>query len=196
MNKGVFFALGIVLAGVGTAGYQALKVDPQPIEVKKKEPTKVSLLTINYIPSTPTVPLENIAYWEKGEKGEVVEKNLKDLQGKPVILHFWATWCGPCVKELPDLDAFAGKQKAAHIVAIATDLKDAEKIRNFYQSKGITNLTIAFDKSGSLHRSLNTTGLPTTIFINSQGHEIGRIQGIIEWTGKAGRLLKAHLTKN
>jgi thiol-disulfide isomerase/thioredoxin len=196
MNKGVYFALGIVLAGVGTAGYWALKADTKPVEAKKKEPTKVSLLTINYIPSTPTIPLENITYWEATGGEAAVEKNLKGLQGKPVILHFWATWCGPCVKELPDLDAFAGKQKAAHIVAIATDLKDAEKIRNFYQSKGIANLTIAFDKSGNLHRSLKTTGLPTTIFINSQGHEIGRIQGLIEWTGKAGRLLKTHLTKN
>jgi thiol-disulfide isomerase/thioredoxin len=196
MNKGVFFALGIVLAGVGAAGHWALKADPQPVEVKKKETTKVSLLTINYIPSTPTIPLENVTYWEATGEEAAVEKNLKDLQGKPVILHFWATWCGPCVKELPDLDAFAGKQKAAHIVAIATDIKDATRIRDFYKSKGITNLTIAFDKNGTLLRSFKTSGLPTSIFINSQGHEIGRIQGLIEWAGKAGRLLKTHLTKN
>ena len=196
MNKSIFFVLGIVLAGVGIAGYQALKADPKPVEAPKRETRKLSLLTINYIPSPPTVPLEDVKYWEAREEGDVVEKNLKDLQGKPVILHFWATWCGPCVKELPDLDAFAKKQKAAHIVAVVTDLKDAAQIRDFYKSKGIANLKVAFDKSGALPRFFKASGLPTSIFINSQGHEIGRIKGMIEWTGIAGRLLKTHLTKN
>lgn len=199
MNKSIYFIIGLVLAGIGTAGFWALKTETKPVELPKKEAKKISLLTINYIPTTPTKPIDEGKFWELKTPfdTETAEKNLKDLKGKPVILHFWATWCAPCVQELPDLDAFAKKyENTAHIVAVATDLKDVAKIRDFYKAKGIKNLSITFDKSGILPRAFRASSLPTTVFINSQGHEIGRIQGMIEWTGTAGRLLNTHLSRN
>lgn len=198
MNKGIYFIMGLILAGIGSAGFWALKTETNPVEPVKKEPKKVSLLTINYIPTTPTQPIDEGIFWELKDSGtEPAEKNLKDLRGKPVILHFWATWCAPCVKELPDLDTFAKKyENTSHIVAVAIDLKDVEKIREFYKAKGIKNLTITLDKGGALSRAFRASTLPTTVFINSQGHEIGRIQGAVEWIGTAGRLLKTHLSRN
>jgi thiol-disulfide isomerase/thioredoxin len=198
MNKTIYFIMGLILAVISSAGFWALKTETNPIEPVKKEPKKVSLLTINYIPTTPTKPIDEGVFWElKGPGTETAEKNLKHLRGKPVILHFWATWCAPCVKELPDLDTFAKKhENTSHIVAVAIDLKDVEKIREFYKTKAINNLTIAFDKEGALSRAFRASVLPTTVFINSQGHEIGRIQGAVEWVGTAGRLLKTHLSRN
>lgn len=198
MNKSVYFVAGLFLAGIGTAGFWALKTEQRPVESVKKESKKVSLLTINYIPTTPSKPITETKFWQlPNGDGEPIEKDLKDLAGKPIILHFWATWCGPCVKELPDLDAYAKNlENTAHIIAIVTDMKDVAKVREFYKTKGIQNLSICFDKSGLLTRTFRTTSLPTSIFINSQGHEIGRIQGAIEWTGNAGRLLNIHLSKN
>ena len=199
MNKSIYFILGLVLAGVGTAGYWALKTEPKPLEAPKQATKKVSLLTINYIPTSPPKPIDDGTFWELSEstEAEPTERNLKDLKGKPIILHFWATWCGPCVEELPHLDIYAKKhENTAHIIAVATDFKDVAKIRNFYKDKGIKNLSITFDKGGILSRAFRASALPTTVFINSTGHEIGRIQGAVEWTGTAGRLLNTHLSRN
>jgi thiol-disulfide isomerase/thioredoxin len=199
MNKSIYFIMGLVLASIGTAGFWALKTETKPVEPAKKEAKKVSLLTINYIPTTPSKLIDEGNFWElkAPDATELSEKSLKDLRGKPVILHFWATWCAPCVEELPHLDAFAEKyENTTHIVAVATDLKDVSKIRDFYKAKGIKNLSIAIDKSGILSRLFRASSLPTTVFISSQGHEIGRIQGMVEWTGTAGRLLKTHLSRN
>lgn len=199
MNKGIYFILGLVLASVGTAGYWALKTEPKPIEAPKQATKKVSLLTINYIPTSPSKPIDDGIFWELSEstEAEPTERNLKDLKGKPIILHFWATWCGPCVEELPHLDIYAKKhENTAHIIAVATDFKDVAKIRNFYKDKGIKNLSITFDKGGILSRAFRASALPTTVFINSHGHEIGRIQGAVEGAGTAGRLLNTHLSRN
>src|SRR4051812_23752718 len=110
MNKRIYFFMGLVLAGIGTAGFWGLKVENRDLEPIKKESKKVSLLTINYIPTTPTKPIAEGKFWQlPASQGEPIEKDLKDLSGKPVILHFWATWCAPCVQELPDLDTYAKK---------------------------------------------------------------------------------------
>lgn len=199
MSKSIYFIMGLILASIGAAGFWALKTETKPVAPVQKEAKKVSLLTINYIPTTPVKPIEEGKFWELSASSatEPSEKNLTDLKGKPVILHFWATWCGPCIEELPELDAFAKKhQNTAHIVAVVTDLKDVDKIHEFYNAKGITNLNIAFDKSGTLARLFRASALPTTVFINSQGSEIGRIQGMVEWAGTAGRLLNTHLSRN
>jgi len=199
MNKSIYFVMGLVLAGIGTAGFWALTTETRHVEPPKKEVKKISLLNINYIPTTPAKPVDEGTFWElKAESAEApAEKELKELKGKPVILHFWATWCAPCVQELPELDIFARKyENTSHIIAVAIDLKEAGKIRDFYKAKGIKNLSIIFDKSGALARTFRASSLPTTVFINSQGHEIGRIQGMVEWTGMAGRLLNTHLSRN
>jgi thiol-disulfide isomerase/thioredoxin len=198
MNKSIYFILGLILAGVGTASYWALKSETPPVEPLKKEAKKVSLLTINYIPTKPGKPIEEGKFWNlTGAQSEPVEASLKSFVGKPVVLHFWATYCAPCVQELPQLDEFTMKHSdKVHVIAVALDSKDALKIRAFYETKGIKNLSIAYDKTGILARQFHTTVLPTSIFINSQGHEIGRIQGMVEWMGTAGRLLKAHLSRH
>ena len=199
MNKNIYFIMGLVLAGIGAAGFWALNAKSPAPEPDNKQTRKVSLLTINYIPTSPTKPIYEEKFWHADSEAatEATEISLKEFSGKPVILHFWATWCAPCLQELPHLDAFAKKHgDTAHIIAVATDVKDIEKIRSFYKSKGIKNLKIAYDKKGVLAQSFRTPLLPTTVFINSQGHEIGRIQGIVEWDGKAGRLLNSHLSRN
>ncbi|MBM3467855.1 MAG: redoxin domain-containing protein [Alphaproteobacteria bacterium] len=199
MNKGIYFILGLVIAGVGTAGYWALTTPPKHTDAPKKEAKKVSLLTINFIPTAPAKPITEGKYWEFDSSSESApnEKDLKDLQGKPVILHFWATWCAPCVQEFPELDTFADKYKnGAHVLAVATDAKNIDKIKEFYKTKGIKTLNIALDKYGSLSRYFQASALPTTVFINSKGEEIGRIQGAVEWSGTAGRLLNTYLSRN
>jgi len=199
MGKNIYFILGVILVSMGTAGFWALKSGTKPIDPSQKETKKVSLLTINYIPTTPTKPIEEARFWELNATSlsGPVERNLKDLKGKPIILHFWATWCSPCVQELPHLDIFAKKhENTAHVIAIVTDSKDMKKIQEFYKAKGIKNLNITFDKSGELTKIFRTSALPTTVFINSKGDEIGRIHGMVEWTGTAGRLLNTHLSRN
>lgn len=198
MNKSIYFVMGLVLASVGTAGYWALKSEKNVAAPVQNEAKKVSLLTINYIPTKSEKPIEGGKFWKvSASQTNAEEANLTSFVGKPVILHFWATFCGPCVKELPELDEYAIKHSdKVHVIAVALDLKDADKIRRFYESKGIKNLSIAYDKTGALAHKFKATGLPTSIFIDSKGHEIGRIVGMVEWSGTPGRLLKTHLSRH
>ena len=172
MRKNVYFFSGIFLAVIGAIGFWALKGEQRAIEpIKKKEGKTVSLLTINFIPTSPVKPVNDSTFWEAEPESvsEPQEKNLKELQGKPVILHFWATWCGPCIQELPALNAFSeAHKKEFHVRAVTTDLKDVSKIQNFYKGKGITDLIIAFDRNNYLARSFHVSNLPTTLFINSK----------------------------
>lgn len=200
MKKSSYFIIGIILSIMAAAGFWALKEDRKKPEILQKTTKKISLLTINYIATPPSKPLEDGKYLEYSTISDTtpIEKDLKDLKGKPVILHFWATWCGPCVKELPELDRYVEKhQEKAHIIALVTDFKDIEKIRAFYAAQGIKNLPIMVDKKAALAHKLHaSSALPTTVFMNSSGVEIGRIQGAIDWSGMAGRLLDAHLSRH
>ena len=108
---------------------------------------------------------------------------LSDFKGRFVVLNFWATWCGPCVKEMPALDALAGKLNPADIavVAVNENSNGVEMAKNFYAKRGLRNLKIYVDTSGRALPLLKIPGLPVTLLINREGKEIGRIEGDADW---------------
>lgn len=115
------------------------------------------------------------------------EKPLESLRGKGLILNFWATWCAPCVKEMPALDRLAAVADAHGLVvlAVSADREGAPIVRQFYATNGIRHLPIAVDKSSRLARAVGIDGLPTTVLYAAAGQEIGRIVGIAEWDAAA-----------
>jgi thiol-disulfide isomerase/thioredoxin len=108
---------------------------------------------------------------------------LGDYKGKVVLLNFWATWCAPCVKEMPSLDklqAEMGKDKFV-VIPLSLDGPSKPKVAPFYKDKNLANLGIYFDKSKKVQQALDVSVLPTSILIDAQGREIGRLQGDADW---------------
>ncbi|MEX0694563.1 MAG: TlpA disulfide reductase family protein [Rhodospirillales bacterium] len=105
---------------------------------------------------------------------------LDDFRGRGVILNFWATWCAPCVREMPELDALNAslKKDGIDVLAVSTDRAGHSAIAGFYEQNGIRNLASLHDPKSSSARTLGVRGLPTTLIINPDGFEVARIVGI------------------
>jgi len=108
---------------------------------------------------------------------------LADYKGRVVLLNFWATWCVPCVKEMPSLNGLQGEMDKSKfvVVPLSLDGPSKPKVAPFYQDKKLTNLGIYFDKGKKAMTTLDVSVLPTSILIDAQGNEIGRIEGEAEW---------------
>jgi thiol-disulfide isomerase/thioredoxin len=108
---------------------------------------------------------------------------LADYKGKIVLLNFWATWCAPCVKEMPSLDrlqAELGKDKFV-VLPLSLDGPSRPKVAPFYQDKKLSNLGVYFDKGRKAMQALDISILPTSILIDGEGRELGRLEGEADW---------------
>lgn len=105
---------------------------------------------------------------------------LSSLKGQPVLINLWATWCAPCIKELPQLDklAAAGTVK---VITISQDSADPEKVGAFLSERGLKALPAWLDPKNDLSFHYNTGTLPTTIYYDGQGREVWRYVGERDW---------------
>jgi thiol-disulfide isomerase/thioredoxin len=112
---------------------------------------------------------------------------LDDLRGKFVLLNVWATWCVPCRKEMPTLDRLQEQLGGPdfEVVALSVDKGGAEAVRRFYDQIGIRRLSVrvAADPDDLL-AALGVYGVPTTLFVDRQSREIGRLVGPANWDSK------------
>ncbi len=99
-----------------------------------------------------------------------------------IILHFWATWCPPCVEELPKLDAFAGRNPSGlRLLAVSLDGKSRiGKAKDFFVRHRIQNAALMFDARNALFHAVEGSGLPITLFVRG-GHIIARAEGPVDW---------------
>ena len=113
--------------------------------------------------------------------------DLASFRGRVVLVNFWATWCEPCVKEMPALDAlqtrFAGQPLS--VVAISEDRGGLPVVRKYYDQHGLDGLDIYSDPHGEAGRAFAIRGLPTSILIDRDGNELGRVEGAVEWDSSA-----------
>jgi thiol-disulfide isomerase/thioredoxin len=100
-----------------------------------------------------------------------------------MVINFWATWCAPCKKEMPSLNSLAQnmKNKDIRIITVASGRNSKEAIDNFFNSHDLDNLTKYRDPKGKMAIKYGVTALPTTVVVNPNGVEIGRIIGDIDW---------------
>jgi thiol-disulfide isomerase/thioredoxin len=108
---------------------------------------------------------------------------LADYAGKILVFNLWATWCRPCVAEIPSF-AQAAPQLAASgvlILPVSIDLNGAAAVRPFYAGHGISTLPILLDPNGNNLQALNTPGVPTTIVINGNGQMVAKLLGPANW---------------
>ena len=109
--------------------------------------------------------------------------NLSKFKNSLVIINFWATWCAPCIEEMPSLNelqvnpAFNNLQ----ILPINVGRDSVKKSENFYKKLKLKNLNIYFDKDIQLANKFFLRGLPTTVFVNKKGEEFARIIGFVNF---------------
>lgn len=121
-------------------------------------------------------------------------RTIADYAGKGVVLNLWATWCVPCVAEMPALDSLAGLVAGAGVVVlpISSDRGGAAAVTRFYAQRGVKNLPVLLDPLGAAARVLGARGIPTTLLIDSKGRERGRLEGGADWgSAESVRMVKA-----
>src|SRR3954468_12496364 len=122
--------------------------------------------------------------------------SLADFRGRPVLVNLWATWCGPCVAEMPTLDALAGREgDRLQVLTVSQDLDGRDKVEAFFRKQGFRNLETWLDPQMALMAALKVDTLPTTIFYDAKGRELWRVTGMEDWeSGRTALLLKEGLS--
>ncbi len=116
--------------------------------------------------------------------------NLADFRGKPVLLNLWATWCAPCIKEMPSLDAAAAAAgDKVHVLAVSQDMQ-REKVAPFFAERNLGHLAPYTDPEMGLSLSYKAN-LPTTIMLDAEGRELWRVSGAMDWAGAQAKALIA-----
>ena len=112
--------------------------------------------------------------------------NLERFRDKLIILNFWATWCAPCLEEMPSLDLLQSNKKLNNLKIFPINIgqEDVLKSKIFFRELKIKNLDIYFDPTVSLANQFLLRGVPTTILINKEGKEFARIVGSIDFSDK------------
>ena len=125
-------------------------------------------------------------------------KTLGDWRGRLVLLNLWATWCVPCRKEMPALDALEAKLGGSgfDVVAINIDTRDPEKPKAWLKEVGVERLSYYADPSAKVFQDLKLAGsafgMPTTLLVDPAGCEIGALAGPAEWASEdAVKLIEA-----
>jgi thiol-disulfide isomerase/thioredoxin len=121
-------------------------------------------------------------------------RTLADYRGRGVVLNLWATWCGPCVAELPTLDALAGTLAGDNIVVlpVSSDAGGAATVRAFYDGHDIAHLPVLLDPGGAITQAWQVPGIPVTVIFDRSGHPRARLVGGADWgTPAAAAKIKA-----
>jgi thiol-disulfide isomerase/thioredoxin len=133
------------------------------------------------------------------QDGSGAERTIADWKGKVVLLNLWATWCGPCRKEMPSLDRLQGTLGGEdfEVVAVSIDKTNRDKPKAFLDEIAVKNLGLYHDRSAKAGLTLKAFGMPTTLLIGRDGKELGRLVGPAEWDSKdALALLRAVIGKD
>ena len=145
---------------------------------------------------SPIDPPEQIAAPNFQDKlGQPV--SLDSFKGKVVVLNFWATWCPPCIAEMPALDHLQSEMggKDLAVIAVSTDRQGIKKSAPFYRRAGIKNLELYNDTRGNLLEAFKGKNLPVTVLLDREGRVVGRIEGAAQWDSDQAKALIAHYLK-
>lgn len=123
------------------------------------------------------------------------ERTLADWRGRVVLLNLWATWCAPCRKEMPELDHLQSElgSDKFEVIALAVDRAGANAARKFLDQINAKALGLYVDAAARGATELKAVGLPTTLLIDREGREVGRLTGPAEWNSADAKRLIASL---
>ena len=136
------------------------------------------------------IPVTDITF----QDAEGRDVKLSSFKGKTVLLNLWATWCAPCREEMPSLDRLQAAMGSDHfeVIALSLDRQGYAASRKFLDDLKATSVKLYVDATSKEGMKLKIAGLPTTILINKEGAEYGRLAGTAEWDGaKAKSIIEA-----
>jgi thiol-disulfide isomerase/thioredoxin len=187
-------AIGVVAVLAGVYGMERLRsnpaasaCEPAVAAASRLAPLargEVAALAVAHTPFR--VP--NVAF--KDAEGH--ERTLADWRGRTILLNLWATWCVPCRREMPALDALQKDLGGAdfEVVAVNIDTRDPAKPLAFLKEVGVTHLAYYSDQSAKVFQDLKLAGkvfgMPTTLIVDRSGCEIGEMAGPAEWASADG----------
>ena len=186
---GSFVGAAIIVAGLVFYG---LRVDFFP---KEQSPAAVVEDSTNKlrleIPKTPTVGPD---FELKDPAGK--QLNLKELRGKVVFLNFWATWCPPCIEEMPAMEKLHQELKKDGLVILAVNFQEGpERVKEFLAKHNLT-FTALLDRDGKVSELYQAWALPVSVVINKRGEIAARAMGSKDWhSAEARQFFKQLLTE-
>ena len=120
--------------------------------------------------------------------------DLTNKKGNIMIINFWASWCLPCKREMPSLEKLSQKYPEIKVYAINMEKPNKLRAGDFFKSIGVSSLDIYFDPELKLVKVFKMRGMPTSILINKDGKEFGRVVGEIDFNNKDFiKLLKKYI---
>jgi thiol-disulfide isomerase/thioredoxin len=144
-----------------------------------------------FIPASPLLPAPAISFVDLA--GNTV--SLSEFTGKIVLVNLWATWCEPCLREMPSLERVQSRlgEKLA-VVAISEDHGGSKTVDPFIDKLGLKSVKVYLDPKSAIERAFKVQGLPTSFLIDREGRVLGRVEGAAEWDApKLLEVLKSFL---
>ena len=181
--KIVVLAVLAVAAGAWLAMRATTDLDPRPPVVVLDQPGTMAGTAAkrpaDFTVIDPPRPAPDTPFLD----GEGRSRSLADFRGKVVLLNLWATWCGPCVAEMPALDRLQAALGGAdfEVVALSQDRQGLAVVTPFDQKQGITRLAAYADARGAMADALEEKVLPVSLLIDRAGRIVGRLVGAADW---------------
>lgn len=144
--------------------------------------------------SLDTPPAQPDVAYSDAEGNEV---RLSDYRGQVILVNFWATWCGPCVEEMPALDRLQARMGGDDFQVVTVSLdRGMDEVIAFFDRMELENLPIIHDTNLASFSRIQTPGLPTSVLYDRQGRELGRVTAPAEWDSEdAMALIRAAMNR-
>jgi thiol-disulfide isomerase/thioredoxin len=140
------------------------------------EPDKITLG--EFIPAAPPQPAPQISVTDM--TGNTVA--IGDFKGKFLVVNLWATWCQPCLQEMPSLEALQAKLgPALTVLAISEDRGGADAVKPFIEKLGLDKVQVYLDPKSTAIKAVGARGLPTSIVVDADGMVLGKVEGAANW---------------
>jgi thiol-disulfide isomerase/thioredoxin len=176
---------GVAIAGLGlsVAVFSALGIlhslPRGSAPIREAQAANAEVSTFAFFPYHAPRPVANVRFADA--KGRM--RDLASFHGKVVLLNIWATWCGPCRQEMPTLDRLQATLggKDFEVVALSIDRGGQAAVSSFFDETDVRTLAIYVDATTEAQARLGIIGVPTTLLLDRQGREVGRVTGPAQW---------------